>query len=597
MDREYMRRRLPENPPKDMIRWVLRQVPEELGGAYTVFRGERVRLAPDLEDIMEYNQTKGKSMWATYCFCSNCTEDYHTKKVAGRDAFYIAEGEDGMSYPVEPDWNGADDATCCEVAEGDRFLCPICGCETRAISAKSIRGGRTKRIQVASLHAIDGYAVIVYWLVARETCEYGDICNAVPRYAYVLGERGGLSAFTHVQANGFFQETFRLEWQQLSDNQDRWDTIYHDWGSINNKKAGTVMYPNELPSMVGTTGEKTGLLAYWKSGGKHPVEYLKLWKRWKALENLCNAGFAGIVAEVVEVSSWVAEQKIRDALDLSRRKPHEILRMTKGDFRLICGRKRKPDLSDIQLWAQYLRAGGTLGAAAFFEQMDTFGRTGIRAALQIMKVYQDCDLNKLHHYMEKQGLRPNEVGLLLDTRNAYWRLSGRRALTEEERFPRRLQEVHDRLAEQIRAVESAETAAQYQKGFDKVLERFGGIQWTDKELSILLPRCNGDLIQEGEVLRHCVGGYGRTHSEGESIILFVRHYRRPERPYYTLNISFSGGEPKEIQLHGYGNEHHGDHKQYRHSIPQKVRQFVDRWKKEVLLPWWREQMKKERKTA
>ena len=80
------------------------------------------------------------------------------------------------------------------------------------------------------------------------------------------------------------------------------------------------------------------------------------------------------------------------------------------------------------------------------------------------------------------------------------------------------------------------------------------------------------------------------------MFLFVRHYRRPERPDYTLNISFDGTESEEIQLNGYGNERHGTHKQYRHKIPQKVRDFVDRWEREIMFPWWREQQKKE-KTA
>lgn len=109
---------------------------------------------------------------------------------------------------------------------------------------------------------------------------------------------------------------------------------------------------------------------------------------------------------------------------------------------------------------------------------------------------------------------------------------------------------------------------------------------TDGELCIRLPRSNGDLIREGRVLCHCVGGYGNRHSEGKDLIFFVRHYRRPERSYYTLNISM-GLIPKEIQLHGYRNEAHidksGSYK--RHRIPKKVRAFCNRWEKEILMPY------------
>lgn len=599
MEKEVLCRRLPENPPKDMVRWVKEKCDGGLGRDITVFRHERIRRAPLLEDIMEYNSLKGKSIWATYCTCHACGESYYTEKVEGADAFYLVDGEDGVVYAADPggSYDGTD-GTMVPVEENNGFLCPICGAETRGVKAKSVRGGRTKQIQVASLHAIDGYAVIVYWLVRKIIDEFGSFCDAVPRYAFALGEKGGIQAFSHVWANGFYNETRRTEWVPMSKGNDRWDAVYNDWGSINNKKAGTVMYPNELPSLIGTTGEKTGLLAYWKSGGTVPIDYLKIWKKWKPIENVCNSGFANLVAEAIETNAWwAAYKKLEEILDMSKKKPHEILRIGKSDFKEISKWSRKPEIWEMELWGEYHKAEGKLGALEFFESVNVFHKNGINGAVQLMTVYHDCDIPKLRNYMEKQGLQPDEVGLLLDTRRMYRQITGRQELTEEERFPRHLQATHDRLTAQTVACRNAEKAMEYQKGFDRVLEKFGQIQWTDKELAVILPKCNGDLIREGDVLRHCVGGYGHQHSTGESIILFVRHYRRPERPYYTLNISFKGLEPKEVQLHGYGNEHHGDYKQYRHSIPEKVRQFVDRWEKEVLLPWWREQMKKERKTA
>ena len=94
-----------------------------------------------------------------------------------------------------------------------------------------------------------------------------------------------------------------------------------------------------------------------------------------------------------------------------------------------------------------------------------------------------------------------------------------------------------------------------------------------------------DLVSEGKVLRHCVGTYGSAHCSGKPVF-FVRHRRRPERSYYTLQIDMNGTIPKELQLHGYGNERHGGHKQYAHKIPRKVREFCDRWEQEVLTPWF-----------
>lgn len=602
MEKEYFCRRLPEQLPKGLISWAKRNLSGDLGGDYTVFKSDRIRIAPDLQELMD-NQIEGRSVWAAYCTCTACGESYHKRKVPGLNAFYISQRDDGVTYPTRMDAE-LEDYWDIEVAPNDQINCPMCGCNTTVIHARNLRGGRTKQVQVATLHAIDGYAVIVYWLVRNNIQEYGCCYGAVPRYAFALGERGGITAYSHRWNGVFGKDVPASRWRPLEKNYDRWDNRYHDWGSINDTKVGTFLYPQELPSLIGTTGEKTGLLAYWESGNNRPVQYLKLWKRWKPVENLVNSGFSDLVANAVNCGYYDPEYgpkvELGKILDTSKRKPHEILYMSKADFRTISQWKNKPSRWKFELWAKYRNIPGKLGAADFFREVDAFSDNGMRAAIDVMKEYGDCDLDKLRRYLEKQGHKPREVQLLKDTRAMCRELSGRQELTQEERWPRRLLETHDRLTAQRRLQEDAAKAAEYQKGFDQVLETYGAIQWTDKDLAIILPKCNEDLVREGDVLRHCVGGYGGRHSKGQAIILFVRHYRRPERCYYTLNVDFSGSEPKEIQLHGYGNERHGDHKQYCHNIPKKVRQFVDRWEQEVLLPWWREQQKnqnKERKTA
>lgn len=123
----------------------------------------------------------------------------------------------------------------------------------------------------------------------------------------------------------------------------------------------------------------------------------------------------------------------------------------------------------------------------------------------------------------------------------------------------------------------------------QVHDKHQPLEWTDGELCIIIPQSNAELVAEGKTLHHCVGTYGAAHCSGE-MIFFVRHYRRPERSYFTLNVNMNGKEPNEIQLHGYGNESKGS-KHWK--IPREVRAFVDRWEKEVLLPWFINNRKKE----
>lgn len=403
-------------------------------------------MVPDLQELMD-NQIEGRSVWAAYCTCTACGESYNTRKVPGLNAFYISQGDDGVTYPTRMDAE-LEDYWDIEVAPNDQINCPMCGCNTTVIHARNLRGGRTKQVQVATLHAIDGYAVIVYWLVQNNIQEYGCCYDAVPRHAFVLGERGGITAFSHRWNGVFGKDVPAGSWHPMKNNYDRWDNRYHDWGSINDTKVGTMLYPQELPSLIGTTGEKTGLLAYWESGNTRPVKYLKLWKRWKPVENLVNSGFSDLVANAVNCGYYDSKVELGKVLDTSKRKPYEILYMSKADFRTISQWKNKPSRWKFELWAKYRNIPGKLGAADFFREVDAFSDNGMRAAIDVMKEYGDCDLDKLRRYLEKQGYKPWEVQLLKDTRAMYRELSGRQELTEEERWPRRLQETHDRLTAQ-----------------------------------------------------------------------------------------------------------------------------------------------------
>ena len=243
MEKEYFCRRLPEQPPKGLISWAKRNLSGDLGGDYTVFKSERIRTAPNLQELMD-NQIEGKSIWVANCTCTACGESYYTQKVPGLNAFYISQGDDGATYPTRMDAE-LEDYWDIEVAPNDQINCPMCGCNTTVIHARNLRGGRTKQVQVATLHAIDGYAVIVYWLVQNNIQEYGCCYDAVPRYAFALGERGGITAFSHRWNGVFGKDVPAGGWRPLEKNYDRWDNRYHDWGSINDTKVGTFLYPHD----------------------------------------------------------------------------------------------------------------------------------------------------------------------------------------------------------------------------------------------------------------------------------------------------------------------------------------------------------------
>ena len=91
-------------------------------------------------------------------------------------------------------------------------------------------------------------------------------------------------------------------------------------------------------------------------------------------------------------------------------------------------------------------------------------------------------------------------------------LYGRTALTHEEMWPKKLLRKHDELTALNLQEKGKDSWSMYLAGFKMIQEKYGQLQWTDGELCIRLPSHNGDLIREGEVLRHCVGTYSAVFS-------------------------------------------------------------------------------------
>lgn len=592
MDKEYIRCHLPEEAPDGMLSWALKNCRGELGGDYMIYRNERIREPAPMEMIMD-NVSVGKKIWAAYCTCTACNEDFYTERIPGGMGFRMIEGKDGQLYnwPTFFDEPG----TIVDVSENDNIICPNCFEECRVKAARNIRGGRTKQIKVCTLQNIQGYTAIIYYLVWKTVHEEG-YCDhgAAPDRAVVITEHGGLVYYTHRKPGYMGIDTRARTWMETTSRKDPSELTYSDWGSINNKKAGAVVYSQNLPDMDGTTGEKTGLRAWFESAGAYPLEYFKVWKKYKNVEALVLAGCAGLIEDAIVKSHYGYDDYFDKYLDLPKKKPHQILGMSKQTFRMLRERKRLHP-NGIAVWVKYHRMNGKMKDFQFFQLLEKVRLHPMEAAVKMMS--QDGDEpQKIFDYLRKQQCSCTEIDLLRDARR-FAREIGGGQLTQEELWPRHLRAAHDRLVEQHRVKLNADEAAKWQEGFDRVRRIYAGLEWNDGDLAVILPCCNGDLVREGQILRHCVGGYGASHAKGNEIILFIRHYRRPDRCYYTLNVSFAGDMPRRIQLHGYGNERHGDRKQYQHRIPQKVLDFVASWEQEVMLPWWRDKKKKEKKTA
>ena len=58
----------------------------------------------------------------------------------------------------------------------------------------------------------------------------------------------------------------------------------------------------------------------------------------------------------------------------------------------------------------------------------------------------------------------------------------------------------------------------------------------NNDFVIIVPKTISEIITEGKLQQHCVGGYADRHLEGKLAILFLRSAKEPDKPLYTIEM-------------------------------------------------------------
>lgn len=114
-------------------------------------------------------------------------------------------------------------------------------------------------------------------------------------------------------------------------------------------------------------------------------------------------------------------------------------------------------------------------------------------------------------------------------------------------YPADFAEAHARLSERIRWEENKGN----DKHIKKRLEELGEYWFSALGLTLRPMVSSGEIIREGEMMQHCVGGYVKRYAEGGTILLCLREDERPLTPYRTVEFSRDG---KMVQCRGKRNQ-------------------------------------------
>lgn len=594
MDINYIREKLPLKPAGKHIRNIIDIDAEsyyEIQKHYCLFkRANKILNETAFTECFGFTDEAMETGYVAECKCTACEETFYAgyKQKDSRNksekGIILIEGEDGMLYEGVC---SSEDTNATVFNEGDIITCPVCGEVLTVYHFSAIDSeGEFYALRTQQVVTVEKYVAVITFEIVHTVSSEGDEDNDIlPVSAVVIDEDGKLHVF--INTNKEYELENRWEYEGIVDDEiyvlDSLQEIYYDDDSINCNKIGGIV-DNVLPDLIGTTGEKTGLAEFIEKEGHNPCVYLSEWSRHRNIENLTKSPYGNTLARNInEVINRNIEYEyfpthfIEDFnwINWDENKPHRMLGITKEELNAIG--EYSMNIEQIRYFFEFKEKVG-LSLKEYVPLAKTFTPHTLDRLQKLITARKNkkLTLNRILNYLKKQK-RYNSRGIELFVDY----IQKGNVETDELIYPKDLEAAHDRMLNLIK-VKQEEKKYQEFLNVKKIYEK---LEYTDGELCIVIPSEPQELIAEGDILCHCVGSYVDEHAEGLKIIFFVRHYRRPERSYYTLNIDFSEKIPKEVQLHGYGNERHGPNKEYSHTIPKKVRDFVDKWEKDVLMPW------------
>lgn len=460
-----------------------------------------------------------------------------------------------------------------QIGPEDKIQCPQCGAKLRAKHIGQLsRAGIDDNVYFCEPWQLGSKFVLLGWRCERNIGKDAQkVYRMWPYEAYVFEERKTVRLTGYqkcMTAMRFFDK-----WRQLKRCEDRWGkTLDEDW----------FRKPEDLS---GTTIENSALLQYLKAAGDEarPVAYLRLWQKHRNIENLIVQGCGDMVASAItrDTKSWDycgGHSATLEWVDWKQKRPARMLGLDKQEF-AFCVREK---------WTQ--------DDLAKYKMVRAFEPVKLPEDWKLLKKLQIYNLNKLCsekallsdaaggksmqllrgrltvmrclRYLERQK---SDITTLLD----YWNIARRAGLDlrdEHVQLPKSLKREHERLVEAERIARNEEEKRRKQAeiekrrtAFEKAVAPMEAWAWEDAGICIRPVHTEQELIDEGSVLHHCVGGYGPTVAKGESCIFFIRRADAPDKPWFTLQVEIAALE--EIQNHG-----------LRNCGPTKeVQEFVNRW--------------------
>lgn len=124
------------------------------------------------------------------------------------------------------------------------------------------------------------------------------------------------------------------------------------------------------------------------------------------------------------------------------------------------------------------------------------------------------------------------------------------------RFDKTEKEHEEEIAAQRKAEEERDRMLKEKR--DTTIKERSKWNYEDDKYIIRLPKTDNEIVSEGLMLDHCVGGYATNHFKGDTTIMFLRQKETPDTSWFTIEISLVDTKEKKFRV----NQIHGSHNRW-----------------------------------
>lgn len=427
-----------------------------------------------------------------------------------------------------------------EPREGRNGTCPMCGACGEYKCKGKVKGKQSRSIHLFLGQRYKENGMVMRYVEVEKTWHLGLICEDNGTEMYNAWEE--LSGIEIARAYFEPEKKIQIDYHKHDGytGRDYWDDC-NLCGMQNITIHEAPIMWETYEEMQGTMFQYSALKEYTENGLRvNPIDYLERYMETPQIEVLVKMGLIGVAEQLVKYRYGIVN-------DQNARRPDEFLGIRKERVKQLI-RKR----GDIEL-LETMQMEKRQNQRWTDEQIEHLAETGLRGdqvelALKYMTMQKL--LNRIERYSGceygsscSRAMRQIRHTATTYADYLYMRESlGYDLNNTVYQQPQNLAEEHAKMVMQA-------DKEKEDKHLREVAERYPNIRHDYKRLRkkyfyeddtyIIRPaRSAEEIVMEGRMLHHCVGGAGylNKHNTGQTYILMLRFKDTPDIPYITVEI-------------------------------------------------------------